>query len=250
MKNLADKYIALAESQQQQMEDFARLSGIVRGNMSLGSPAVMINQNVPGDYPTGSMVGNIGLTVTRQVIPGFGLIPRNLPVVLGSAFSFADFFNFISRKIIASAGIIVNVFPDINNNALVFRFTDGVGGGEDLILSGGNYSLYGLIQGLYNVKATIEKLRISLPTEDNSRLNAWQRDGLKLATLSWLSSFNDNPITVSRAPGQFNRAIYDNNIPIEISNSQSVAVFIPALPSLDVSEVTDITLYFSKIQRI
>jgi len=132
----------------------------------------------------------------------------------------------------------------------VFRFTDGVGGGEDLILSGGNYSLYGLIQGLYNVKATIEKLRISLPTEDNSRLNAWQRDGLKLATLSWLSAFNDNPVTVSRAPGQFNRAIYDNNIPIEISNSQSVAVFIPALPAPDVSEVTDITLYFSKIQRI
>jgi hypothetical protein len=109
------------------------------------------------------------------------------------------------------------------------------------------------LQGLYNVRAISNKIRVSLPFEDNSRLNAWQRDGMAGIKQSWLSNIEKIPITISRAPGQFNKSIYDSNIPVVLSNNEGVSVFIPPLPEdsrESASEVTDVTFYFSNLQRI
>lgn len=248
MKDLTQKYIELAEeySGSGNMEDFSRISLPIRGSVVKGQIQVP-NNTILGDPPTGAVIGNVGLTATRRIIIGFG-IQRNLPVLIGSAFAGSSDFNFVAKKI--NGGVLVNVFADKPNNAIVYQFFEG-GNGEEIRLSGGNnYDIFAVMQGLYNVKAEINKVRVSLPTEDNSRLNSWQRDGIKLFNLTWLSSYSDNPVTIARAPGQFNKAVYDSNIPVTLSNSSGLAVFIPALPQNVVEESTDITLYFGRIVRI
>jgi hypothetical protein len=244
------KYLRLADEYGDNMEDFARIGGLVRGTLVSGTPIRGGYSGVPGDLPPNSFVGNIGISVRRKLAYGPG-IQQNLPVFLGIAFGASDYYNFLAQRF--SGGVLVNVFPNFSGNSIDYSFSDGVSTELVSIIGGTNYNIFSFLQGLYNVRATANKVRIALPFEDNSRLNQWQRDGLAGIKQTWLSNLEKQPITVSRAPGQYNKSIYDSNIPAVLSNSEGIIVFIPSLPSgssLGYEEVTDVTLYFSNLQKI
>lgn len=244
-----DKYLKLADEYGDGMEDFARISGLVRGNAVSGTPTRGEYSSVPGDLPPQTFVGNIGISVKRTLIYGTP-IQTNVPIILGLSFGFSDFYNFLIKRI---AGININVYPNYQSNSIDYYFYDGSNSEFISVSGGGNYNIFSFLQGLYNVRATANKVRVSLPFEDNSRLNNWQRDGLAGLKQSWLSNIEKQPITVSRAPGQFNKSIYDSNIPVTLSNNEGIAVFVPSLPQGSAggyNEVTDVTLYFSKLQKI
>lgn len=249
MSTIMDKYLRLADEYGDNMEDFARNIGLVRGTAVSGTPIRGEYSSVPGDLPPQTFVGNIGISVKRTLISGTP-IQMNVPVILGLSFGFSDFYNFLIKRI---SGININVYAGYQSNSIDYYFYDGSNSESISVSGGGNYNIFSFLQGLYNVRATASKVRVSLPFEDNSRLNNWQRDGLAGLKQSWLSNIEKQPITVSRAPGQFNKSIYDSNIPATLSNNEGIAVFIPSLPQDSVSgyhEVTDVTLYFSKLQKI
>jgi len=247
-----DKYLKLADeygNNMEDMENFARFGGLIRGTSVIGTPIRGGYSGIPGDLPPQTFVGNIGISVKRIQF-GASPIARNLPIFLGIAFASADYYNFLAQRM---AGINVTVFPNYQGNSVDYIFTDGVSTDLISISGGANYNIFSFLQGLYNVRATANKVRISLPFEDNSRLNNWQRDGIAGLKQSWLSNIEKQPITVSRAPGQFNKSIYDSNIPAVLSNTEGIAIFIPSLPdgsASGASEITDVTLYFSKLQKI
>jgi len=248
-----DKYLKLADeygNNMEDMEDFARFGGLIRGTSVTGTPVRGGYSGVPGDLPPNTFVGNIGISIKRTRLGESG-INANLPIFLGLAFAFSDFYNFLAKR---NSGINVDVYPNYQGNSVDYYFNDGMGGAETISVSGGgNYNIFAFLQGLYNIRAMSNKVRVSLPFEDNSRLNQWQRDGLASIKQSWLSNIEKQPITVSRAPGQFNKSIYDSNIPAVLSNTEGIAVFVPSLPdnaTFGYNETTDVTLYFSKLQKI
>jgi len=247
-----DKYLLLADeygNNLEDMEDFARFRGLVRGTNVSGTPVKQGYSGVPGDLPANSFVGNIGISARRTLLNG-NRIDRNLPIFVGLAFAFSDYYNFLAQK---NYNLQMNVIPVYQQNTLYYVYTDGVNAEQIEVLGGSNYNIFSFMQGLYNVRALCNKVRISLPFEDNSRLNSWQREGMAIFKQSWLSNTEKQPVTVSRAPGQFNRSVYDSNIPVLLSNVEGIGVYIPPLPpgaSVNDNETTDITLYFSNLQRI
>jgi hypothetical protein len=250
-----DKYLRLADEygnnleDMENMEDFARFRGLVRATAVSATPVKQGYTGVPGDLPSGTFVGNIGISAKRTLVLGEP-IQRNLPVILGVSFAFSDYYNFLSKRV---SGFNVDVFPNYLQNSIQFSFTDSRSTEIIEISGGSNYNIFSFLQGLYNIRAIANKVRVSLPFEENSRLNQWQRDGLAALKQSWLSNIEKQPITMSRAPGQFNKSIYDSNIPVVLSNTEGIAVFIPPLPydsQVNTSETTDITIYFSKLEKI
>jgi len=124
---------------------------------------------------------------------------------------------------------------------------------ESIQIISEQFSVLAFQRSLVNINAVADKVRVSLPTNDFSRLNAWERSGLASFKTSWLSNINIEPIKVSRAPGQFNQNIYDSNLPMTINNVDGAAVFAPALPTTaqaGATETTDVTFYFSRIAKI
>ena len=246
-----DKYLRLADEYGDNMEDFARIGGLIRGTAVTGTPIRGEYSGVPGDLPPNTFVGNIGISIKRTLLSdGSGPILRNLPIILGNAFAFSDYYNFLAKRL---SGIQVSVFHNYEDNSIEYAFIEGTKSERIAVSGGSNYNIFSFLQGLYNVKAIANKVRVSLPFEDNSRLNDWQRDGLAGLKQSWLSNIEKQPITVSRAPGQFNKSIYDSNIPAVLSNTEGIAVFVPSLPAnatYGYNETTDVTLYFSKLQKI
>ena len=247
-----DKYLRLADeygNNLEDMEDFARFGGLIKGTSVSGTPIRGGYSGVPGDMPPNTFVGNIGISIKRKRTFS-PLINANLPIFLGVAFSFSDYYNFLAKRM---SGINVVVTPNFPDNVISYVFSDG-NGQEVIEVSGGsNYNIFAFLQGLYNVRGIANKVRISLPFEDNSRLNGWQRDGMATIKQTWLSNIEKQPITVSRAPGQFNKSIYDSNIPAVLSNTEGIAIYVPSLPDNSdpgYSETTDVTLYFSKLQKI
>jgi hypothetical protein len=254
--SIADKYLQLAESYQDNFSDFdenntenfnMRLP--IRANVSQGRRFRTNVTGVPGEYPTGAMVGNIGLTVIRKQLTDTG-INANLPVPIGSGFDSMSAWYFILQKILIGVEIKL-VESDAKNNHIEFVFKQGTAE-ESVKLTGGNsYDLFRFNFGLVNIKAFCDKLRISLPTEDANILNTFERDGIRLYNTSWLSNVQTMPVKVSRAPGQFNKSIYDSNLPFVLSNTQGVAIYIPKVSNtVNVETNTDLTFYFNRIERI
>jgi hypothetical protein len=250
-----DKYLVLADEYSKNFEDleseenFAKFKGLVRGTSVTADNIKFAHSEVPGQLPATAFVGNVGLSIKRTLLSG-NPIQANLGVIIGVSFSFSDFYNFLIKRL---SNIQVNVYSNYYNNSIEYFYEQNANIERIEVTGGSNYNIFSILQGLYNVRATANKVRLSLPFEENSRLNNWQRDGIAIIKQTWLSNIEKQPITVSRAPGQFNKSIYDSNIPVTFSNTEGLLIFVPSLAEtarVGDSETTDVTLYFSKLQRI
>jgi len=250
-----DKYLLLADEYSKNFEDleseenFSRIRGLVRGTSVTADNIKFAHSEIPGQLPPDGYVGNVGLSIRRTLVSG-NAIQSNLAVYLGIAFAASDYYNFIAKRL---SSFQVEVIANYYNNSIDYYYNEGTNSERISISGGNNYNIFSILQGLYNVRAIANKIRISLPFEDNSRLNAWQRDALAIVKQTWLSNIEKQPVTVSRAPGQFNRSVYDSNLPVNLSNVEGIAIFVPALSETaraGDSEITDVTIYFSKLQRI
>jgi len=250
--NITDKYLQMAESEQGNYEDFRRLAGAVRGIAVQGSPSAIVAQSVPGDVPVSAIVGNISFSITRTLVAGPAPINANLPVLFGSGFAAQSGFQFYAKKMVASNVLLTGVTINSYSNSIIYSFSEGVNA-EEIRITSENYNVIQFQNALVNIKAVCERIRTALPTNDLSRLNAWKRSGLVKFSTSWLSNFNQEPISVSTAPGQYNASIFDTILPVVLSNVEGFAVYVPALPSnatSGTSESTDVTIFLNRIEKI
>lgn len=250
--NITDKYLELAKSEQGNYEDFRRFAGRIKGIAVEGSPSAIVTQSVPGEVPVGSVVGNISFSLTREVIIGTAPLNANLPVIFGSGFAAQSGFFFYTKKLVPAGDVIldaINILPNSNKIEYIYRNTAGTIS-ERISVTSENYNVIQFNNALVNIKAVCERIRTSLPTNDLSRLNAWKRSGLVKFSTSWLSNFNQEPITVSTAPGQFNASIFDTILPVVLSNVEGFAVYTPALPNASTVESTDVAIFLNRIEKI
>lgn len=203
---------------------------------------------VMGQPVAGTYVGEVSFKLIRNLNMGTKA-NVSLPVAIGSPFSSLGGYRRIINQILPSGVTFESYGEDVNSNLITFTYTTG-SGLETISITSDYYDVITMLKGLHNVKALATAVSITTP-DDSTLISQFVNTAILPFSESWLTKIDKDQRSIKIAAGQFNKNVFDLNVPLALSPNQGLALSLPPIVNADptIGDTYNIQMYFNTIEK-
>lgn len=204
---------------------------------------------VMGQPVTGTYVGETSIKLIRRLL--FGSVGNvSLPVAIGCPFAAYGGYRRIINQILPT-GVTFNAYAeDPNANVISFVYATGFGL-ETVDITSDYYDVVAMLKGLHNIKALTSSVSITTP-DDANLISQFVNTAILPFSESWLTKIDKDQRSIKIAAGQFNKNVFDLNVPLMLSPNQGIALSLPPIVNIanpTVGDVYNVQMYFTAIEK-